>query len=154
MVPEHRLATLLDEVKEIQIKRCIYHNTTESPSLYHDHMCAPSTFPSYQSKVLRAHHDEVWHIQFSPDGSRFATSSKDSTAIIWDATVSKPCFSFTTVILMQFQTFEPIHHLKGHNGAILLVSWSPDGNKLITCSSDRTAKVWDTQVDFDNILHR
>ena len=33
--------------------------------------------------------------------------------------------------------------LKGHTGAVISVSWSPDGKRLATGSADGTAKVWD-----------
>src|SRR5271166_4731395 len=33
--------------------------------------------------------------------------------------------------------------LKGHNGYVLSVAWSPDGKRLATGSDDHTAKVWD-----------
>jgi WD40 repeat protein len=35
-------------------------------------------------QVLRAHHDEVWFIQFSNNGKYLASASNDKSAIIWE----------------------------------------------------------------------
>ena len=42
--------------------------------------------------------------------------------------------------------FQPIHHLKEHTGAITYLRWSPDDSKLLSCSQDKHAKLWDTTV--------
>lgn len=88
MIPEHRLASLLHQVKQTQISKCLYHNTANSPSLYSDHKCDRNQFPLATVQVLKYHSDEVWFVQFSNDGTRLATSSKDNTVIIWDLEVS------------------------------------------------------------------
>lgn len=88
MIPEHRLASLLHQVKQAQISKCLYHNTANSPSLYSDHKCDRNQFPLATVQVLKDHSDEVWFVQFSNDGTRLATSSKDNTVIIWDLEVS------------------------------------------------------------------
>lgn len=87
MIPEHRLASLLHQVKQTQISKCLYHNTANSPSLYSDHKCDRNQFPLATVQVLKDHSDEVWFVQFSNDGTRLATSSKDNTVIIWDLEV-------------------------------------------------------------------
>ncbi|GAQ90663.1 hypothetical protein KFL_006700010 [Klebsormidium nitens] len=37
---------------------------------------------------------------------------------------------------------EPIHTLRGHEGSIHRVCWSPDGSKVMSVSDDRSARVW------------
>ena len=128
MIPEHRLATLLDQVKQSQISKCHYHNPTSSLSLFADHACDRSQFP------LQAVHQitqsaEVWFLEFSHYGSRLATSGQDRAIIIYDAL-----------------TFKELHSLNGHGAHIAYVAWSPDDSKLISCSQDKTARVWDTDV--------
>lgn len=35
-------------------------------------------------QVLNDHCDEVWFCRFSPDGTKLATGSKDTTVMIWN----------------------------------------------------------------------
>ena len=57
---------------------------------------------------IRGHQDSVWRLGFSPDGRWLVTGSLDATAIIWDV-----------------ETFQPQHHLVGHQGAVLEVAFDP-----------------------------
>lgn len=91
MLPPHRLETLILQAVEQQKTQCAYHNTyTDSQvlgsggSLLMDHSCPRNAFPGTTIQVLSDHCDEVWIARFSPDGSKLATGSKDSTVIIWE----------------------------------------------------------------------
>ena len=60
-------------------------NCYNIPAFY-DHMTWKQIFeylyyhtPTVESEVLSEHEDEVWHVNFSRDGSMFATASKDGT---------------------------------------------------------------------------
>jgi WD repeat-containing protein 26 len=130
MIPEHRLAVLLQQVKQSQISNCIYHNTESSPSLYSDHRCDRNNFPLRVVIDLDKHSGEVWHLQFSHDGSRLATCGSDGTAIIYDVTSS----------------FEVIHVLADHAMGVCSVSWSPDDTMLVTCSLDRKARLYNAST--------
>jgi WD repeat-containing protein 26 len=89
MVPAHRLVTLLQQAKDFQIRKCLFHlRFSDGPhSLLTDHSCDSNAFPSATVKVLTGHTDEVWDIKFSHDGTRLASSSKDNCVIIWDTEV-------------------------------------------------------------------
>ncbi|KAF3895165.1 putative Catabolite degradation protein [Trichophyton interdigitale] len=126
MIPDHRLAVLLDQVKQTQINNCLYHNTAVSPSLYSDHLCDKSGFPLRTAFELSHHTNEVWYLEFSHDGTKLATTSRDCTVLIYDST-----------------TFEIIHRLTEHSEPVAYATWSPDDSKLITCSQDFKAKLWD-----------
>lgn len=129
MLPEHRLAVLLQQVKDSQVHMCMYHTTPESPSLYSDHKCDRQNFPSEVIAELDKHFNEVWHIAFSHDGTRLASAGADKHVIIWDVA-----------------TFEPLHTLKEHGKGIGKVAWSPDDTMIVTCCSDHYARLWDTEV--------
>lgn len=86
MIPQRRFATLLDQAREFQQARCLYHNAplnARTFSLYADHMCDMEAFPRVTTAILQAHDDEVWNLQWSHSGSYLATASKDKSAIIW-----------------------------------------------------------------------
>ncbi|KAL4923426.1 WD40-repeat-containing domain protein [Aspergillus undulatus] len=129
MIPDNRLATLLDHVKQNQINQCLYHNTAASPSLYSDHMCDRNDFPSGTKLQLTQHSDEVWHCQFSHDGTKLVTAGRDSSVIIYDTS-----------------TFAVLHKLGEHEAGVAHAVWSPDDTKLITCSQDRTARIWSMET--------
>jgi WD40 repeat protein/class 3 adenylate cyclase len=65
----------------------------------------------------------------SPDGTQFATTGQDGTAMLWDV-----------------ETGEPLLTLRGHEGPVLGIAFSPDGRQLATTGSDRTARLWDART--------
>ncbi|KAK3327676.1 WD domain-containing protein [Cercophora scortea] len=130
MLPEHRLAVLLEQVKENQINHCVFHTSADAPSLYSDHMCERSQFPSEVLMELDQHTGEVWQIRFSHDGTRMASCGMDQTVLIW-----------------RVPTFEVIHTLEAHqDGEVCNITWSPDDSMIITCGRDRYAKIWNTET--------
>jgi WD40 repeat protein len=136
MIPEHRLTVLLDEVKDSWITNCLYHNTTTSPSLYLDHNCERNDFPTKPVHDLKHHKDEVWFVQYSNDGTKLASTSKDTTIIIYDTS-----------------SYRVLHQLHEHqDSGITHLAWSPDDTKIVTCCSqpENSARIWDVKV---RIIH-
>lgn len=129
MLPARRLAILLDQVKRSQISACLYHNTAASPSLYQDHKCDSTNFPMQPILDLTRHTGQVWQVKFSNDGSRLASSGQDGSVIIYDV-----------------NTFEVLQVLSDHDQGVGNVAWSPDDSMIVTCSQDRKARLWDTDV--------
>lgn len=128
MIRDHRLAELFDQVKQNQINQCLYHNTSIPPSLYADHHCDRDDFPSRTLLQLEDHTGEVWHVQFSHDGSKLATASQDRSVNIYETV-----------------TFKLLHSLTQHSDGVTYVAFSPDDSKIITCSQDCKARVFDVE---------
>lgn len=76
----------------------------------------------------------VYSTSFHPDGSRLATVGEDQLIRIWDVESGELLRSWIG------------HELGSHTGGFYIgdldVSYSPDGSRLATSSSDGTAKVW------------
>lgn len=75
-------------------------------------------------REFTGHTDEIISLSYSVNGSRIATASYDSTAIIWS------------------KGGQIIGRLNGHNGIVNAAYFSPDRTKVITVSDDQTAKLW------------
>ncbi|TKW57044.1 WD repeat-containing protein 26 [Colletotrichum tanaceti] len=129
MLPENRLAVLLQQVKQSQIDSCLFHTTASSPSLYSDHYCERSHFPTEIALELTDLAGEVWQVVFSHDGKRLAACGDGEAVVIWDL----PSFTVSQVL-------RP--HALGVGG----LSWSPDDSMIVTCSQDKYARLWDTST--------
>ena len=136
MIPEHRLGILLNQIKQSQVVKCLYHNPISPPSLFTDHKCDRAQFPLQTIFELTQSEGEVWFVEFSHNGKWLAASGEDSTVVIYNTS-----------------TFEVQHTLREHTLGVVLVAWSPDDSKLITCSRDQTAKVWGMEVRAPSAMH-
>ena len=130
MLPEHRLAVLLQEVKYYQNSACLYHTNPSGSSLYTDHYCEPTNFPSHLLRELDDGHSagEVWQIRFSNDGSKLASCGSGRHVIIWD-----------------MKTFKVLLKLDGHATGAGDIAWSPDDSMLVSCGRDNTVRIFDTR---------
>lgn len=128
MLPEHRLAVLLQQVKYYQNSACLYHTNPRGSSLYTDHYCEPTNFPSHLLRELDSSHNagEVWQIRFSNDGTKLASCGSGRHVIIWD-----------------MKTFKVLLKLDGHNHGAGDIAWSPDDSMLVSCGRDNTVRIFD-----------
>jgi len=54
--------------------------------------------------------------------------------------------AFAGIVLTVLQSFMLLIVLEGHTGDVTYVEWSPDSTQLVSCSRDKTAKLWDMTV--------
>ena len=52
--------------------------------------------------------------------------------------------------LMAAPTGKPLHKIRGHNGTVRSLAFSPNGKILVSGSTDETIRVWDAQSS-DNL---
>jgi WD40 repeat protein len=89
MVPSRRLATLLDQARRHQQQDCVFHDDGNASSLYLDHECSSGQFPEMTTHILADHTDEVWKLEWSPDGTMLASAGKDHLVVIWQLKVCR-----------------------------------------------------------------
>lgn len=80
---------------------------------------------------LTGHAGEVYSLKFSPDGTVCASGSYDKTINFWRV-YGEECENYMC--------------LKGHKNAILEVHWFTSGEKIISCSADKTVRGWDAET--------
>lgn len=132
MLPEHRLAVLLQQFKDQQAESCIWHTSSSSPSLYSDHTCDRSRFPTeaiIEFLEPSMEDAEIWQVRFSHNGKFLAGCGSGEKVFIWDVQTLRLAFS--------------LPDLKQGCGN---VAWSPDDTKLVTCGRDGYARIWDMTV--------
>ena len=121
-------------------------------------------------QTLKGHTKDVSSVSWSPDGTTIASGSGDTTVRVW-STETGVCLSSmwvsgprgpvtsvgfnhdgskivsasdgdTTVRVWSTNTGVCERTLKGHEGYVESVSWSPDGTTIASGSVDKTIRVW------------
>ncbi|KAF8758864.1 WD40 repeat-like protein [Rhizoctonia solani] len=127
MLPPRRLDTLLSHARSFQRSSCTHHAGSQADktfSLYVNHSCSRTQFPTLATHILAEHLDEVWRLEWSHDGRFLASASQDKTAIIWKIA----CLAERV--------------LSGHEYAVNALAWSPD-DKILLTSAEHVIKMWD-----------
>ncbi|KAG9353845.1 hypothetical protein JZ751_011969 [Albula glossodonta] len=117
---------------------------------------------------LEGHLKEIYGINFSPNGFHVATGSGDNTCKVWDLRQRKCIYTIPAhqnlVSSVKFQPtdghylltgaydntakvwthpgWSPLKTLAGHEGKVMGLDVSADGQLIATCSYDRTFKLW------------
>ena len=77
-------------------------------------------------RPIEGHNGTVLSVAFSPDGTRIASGSGDSTVRIWDSESAK-------LVAGPFE---------GHSDWVRSVAFSPDGSRIASGSVDSTVMIW------------
>ena len=114
----------------------------------------------------------ISYVSFSPDGTEIlSTDEEGRQAVLWDAASGRQkrtfpggswiaCFSpdgrylatlnqynGTMVEIWDRQTNAIVKTLRGHEGIVWTIVFSPDSRLLVTGGADRTVRVWDLSND-------
>jgi WD40 repeat protein len=81
-------------------------------------------------------------VHFSPDG-RFVTTLYHGITVLSYAGGAQRAYTDRVVRIWDARTGKLHCILRGHNGKVTSVTFSPDGRRALTASSDGTARVWD-----------
>jgi WD40 repeat protein/serine/threonine protein kinase len=90
--------------------------------------------------VLEDHDQAVLCAAFSRDGKWVITGGDDNLALIWDAITGKPRHTG----LVSCELYQAT--CQGHTAGVVAVAFSPNGQRVITGSKDKTARIWDPQT--------
>ncbi|KAK4469164.1 hypothetical protein MN116_006567 [Schistosoma mekongi] len=77
----------------------------------------------------------IYKVAYSPDGNSLASCLGNGICLITRSDQN-------TVEERRKKLFSSAEALRGHLGPILWASWSTNSRLLLTCSSDRTARIW------------
>ncbi|XP_069842494.1 U4/U6 small nuclear ribonucleoprotein Prp4 [Dendropsophus ebraccatus] len=117
---------------------------------------------------LEGHLKEIYSVNFSPNGFHIATGSGDNTCKVWDLRQRRCIYTIPAhqnlISAVKFQPtngqylltgaydntakvwthplWSPLKTLAGHEGKVMGVDISSDGELIATCSYDRTFKLW------------
>ncbi|KAK3253192.1 hypothetical protein CYMTET_37542 [Cymbomonas tetramitiformis] len=86
--------------------------------------------PPFKFKSSNSSHSNYANcVRFSPNGERFMSVGSDKKGILFDGKTGE--------VVCELPAKE------NHQGSIYACSWSPDSTKVLTCSADKTCKLWD-----------
>ncbi len=93
-------------------------------------------------RTIEGHRDAVYRAEFSPDGLRLVTVSRDVTSQVWDVASGKS-----------------IAGIELSNPAFAAATFSPDGTRVATCAWERDdtgvhGVVWVWDATTSEVLHR
>jgi len=96
-----------------------------------DYSCAFFEGPPFKFKSQTAEHSNFVNcVRFSHDGTKFATTSADGRCFVYEGKSGDLIGELNA----------PMQKI--HKGGVYAIAWSPDNKFLLSCSADKTVKVW------------
>ncbi|XP_005187228.1 actin-interacting protein 1 [Musca domestica] len=87
--------------------------------------------PPFKFKMTKQEHSRfVQAVRYSPDGKFFASAGFDGKVFLYDGATSELIGEFGS---------------PAHKGGVYAVAWKPDGTQLLTCSGDKTCRLWNVE---------
>lgn len=124
--------------------------------------------------ISSAHSEHVRCVAISPDSLKIASGSDDRSVRIWDlqgeclATLPHDSIVFSILFshdgkkiitgdygvlsVWNLETFQSEMSIRGHESSIFCLSMSQDNQRVVSCSSDKTIRMWDIRSK-GHILH-
>ncbi|KAF8795575.1 chromatin assembly factor 1 subunit B-like [Argiope bruennichi] len=94
---------------------------------------------------LYRHNKSVNVVRFSPDGELLASGDDEGAMFIWQLKEREVQDTPKDEENINQEDWFPLKLLRGHLEDIYDVSWSADGNFLVSASMDNTSIIWDMQ---------
>ncbi|XP_017870621.1 PREDICTED: protein HIRA homolog isoform X1 [Drosophila arizonae] len=85
-------------------------------------------------------------VRWSQNGQLLASGSDDKLIMIWRKAQGSSGVFGTGGMQQNHESWKCIHTLRGHDGDVLDLAWSPNDYFLASCSIDNTIIVWDGQA--------
>jgi WD40 repeat protein len=137
MMPERRLAALLNDARQRQARECLYHTGSQPVSLLAPyHCCDRDQFPVRIVKELRDHQDEIWHVAYSPRATYFASAARDGEIIVYNTA--------------RWEIKNRLHaralRMGSQAAGVSHIAFSADEELLLSCQQDNAVCVWDLRT--------